>query len=219
MLRFGPYRGQVITGQGRWIIALPDWRGCTTDYAARRGAQLHEAFGCNVLVSDLFGADYAPQAYQGDAESWIAAALSDRAALRDKLRDYLAAFRAATGANGISIVGYCLGGALAFEAGRADAGLISVASVHGIPSSPLPAPSGLRTSFIAIHGGSDPIIGMEHLAQFQTEMTEAGTDWISLALGHARHGFTNEEIDPNGAYQAYDAKAADRCLSALKLYL
>lgn len=219
MIEFGGYRGNVIQGQGRWIVVLPDWRGCTTDYAAKRGAQINAAFGCNVLVSDLFGVDYTPQTYQGDAEDWIARALSDRAALRQKLRRYLDAFRQETGADQVSVVGYCLGGALAFEAGRADAGLMSVASVHGIPSTNVPAAKGLSTRFIAVHGGSDPIIGLDHLNAFQAEMTSAGADWISIALGHAKHGFTNEDLDPNGAYQAYDNVAAERCLAALKLYL
>lgn len=219
MITFGGYRGQVLEGQGRWIIVLPDWRGCTTDYAAKRGAEIQAQFGCNVLVSDLFGLDYTPATYQGDAENWIAQALSDRTALRQKMRTYVDAFRQATGAEHISIVGYCLGGALAFEAGRADAGLVSVASVHGIPSSDGPAAKGLTTRFIAVHGASDPIIGLEHLTAFQSEMTAADVDWISIALGHAKHGFTNEELDPHGAYQAYDVVAADRCLAALKMYL
>ena len=113
-----------------------------------------------------------------------------------------------------------MGGALAFEAGRAGIGLDTVVSVHGIPSTAAPIRAqDTATRFVAIHGGSDPIIGLDQLTAFQHEMTMAEVDWVSLTLGHARHGFTNEEIDPHGAYQRFDAVAARRSLDLLTLYL
>ncbi len=210
-------RGQPFT-----VVALPDWRGFTTDYARRRGTELSQALGCNVVVSDLYGLAYRPRGYEGDAERWISRALGDPRALRGKLTGFFNALSDAIACRKgqISVVGYCLGGALAFEAGRAGIGLDTVVSVHGIPSSAAPvAAQETSTRFVAIHGGSDPIIGLDQLAAFQREMTVAGVDWVSLTLGHARHGFTNEEIDPHGAYQRFDAVAARRSLDLLKLYL
>lgn len=217
------YAGIVLdAGQARTILVLPDWRGYQTDYALRRGEELSRELGCNVVLGDLFGTEYRPKAYGGDAELWVSRALADPVALRSKLTGYIAALAAAADCrtSDMAVVGYCLGGALAFEMGRAGCGLSAVASVHGIPSST--APIGRMdgsTRFVAIHGASDPIIGMDHLTAFQHEMTKAGADWISIALGHARHGFTDEEGDPHGAYQRYDASAARLSLNALKLYL
>jgi len=209
-------------GQASTVLALPDWRGFMTDYARRRGAELSETLGCNVVVSDLYGLGYRPVTYGGDAERWIARTLADPRALRGKLARFVTALcrRIDSAPGKISVVGYCLGGALAFEAGRAGIGLDTVVSVHGIPSSAAPVvPKATSTSFVAIHGGSDPIIGLDQLAAFQREMTAAEVDWVSLTLGHARHGFTNEEIDPHGAHQRFDPLAARRSLDLLKIYL
>lgn len=217
------YGGIVFDrGQPHTVLALPDWRGFQTDYARRRGTELSASLNCNVVVSDLYGLTYRPAAYSGDAELWISRALGDPLALRDRLTRYFTALgqEIGGGPGGISVVGYCLGGALAFEAGRAGIGLKTVVSVHGIPStSATIAPGDTSTTFVAIHGGSDPIIGMDQLAAFQREMTAAGVDWVSIALGHARHGFTNEEIDPHGKFQRFDPVAARRSLDVLKLYL
>jgi dienelactone hydrolase len=204
------------------LLVLPDWRGWQTDYALRRGQELQLRFGCSVVVSDLYGADYRPKTYDGDAERWISRALADPLTLRGQLTTYITSLAEAVGTkpSQITVIGYCLGGALAFEMGRADCGLAAVASVHGIPSTKIP----IRrlqspTRFLAIHGASDPIIGLDHLDAFQSEMTSADADWSSLVLGHARHGFTNEELDPYGAWQRYDHRSAQRCLAALHCFL
>jgi dienelactone hydrolase len=203
------------------LLVLPDWRGWQTDYALRRGQELQRSFGCSVVVSDLYGTDYRPKTYDGDAERWISRALADPLALRGRLTAYITSLAGAvvTKPSQITVIGYCLGGALAFEMGRTDCGLAAVASVHGIPSTKIPIRRMQHpTRFLAIHGASDPIIGMDHLNAFQSEMTSAGVDWTSLVLGHARHGFTNEELDPNGAWQRYDQRAARRCQAALHCF-
>lgn len=213
---------QIDQGAPRTVLLLPDWRGYQTDYAQRRGLEIAQKHNCNVLITDLFGTAYRPKDYSGDAEVWIARALADPAKLRVGLVGFVDAACAALSVTPASlhIVGYCLGGALSFEMGRADAGLAAVASVHGIPSTKSPIKNlSSATRFMVIHGASDPIIGMDHVSAYQEEMTQAGVDWISLALGHARHGFTNEEIDPHGNAQRFDAIAARRCLNALQTFL
>ncbi|RMA42676.1 hypothetical protein D9R08_07740 [Rhodophyticola porphyridii] len=217
------YGGVFVDRQARrTALILPDWRGYQTAYAMRRGIEIADAHGCNVVVSDFYGEAYRPREYGGDAEIWIARALGDPEILRGNLSTYISALceTLSITPRSLHVVGYCLGGALSFEMGRADADLAAVASVHGIPSSRKPITMlASDTRFVAIHGASDPIIGMEHITAFQTEMTEAGVDWISLALGHARHGFTNEEIDPHGQAQRFDAGAARHCLNGLQSFL
>lgn len=217
------YGGIVFDrGKAQTVLVLPDWRGFQTGYARRRGKEVSEALDCNVVVSDLYGLAYRPSTYSGDAELWISRALGDPPALRKLLARHVTAMCKSLELEpgGVSVVGYCLGGALAFEAGRSGIGLTTVVSIHGIPSSRAPvAPHETSTTFVAIHGGSDPIIGLDQLAAFQEEMTAAQVDWVSIALGHARHGFTNEEIDPHGEFQRFDPVAAQRSLDLLKLYL
>ncbi|MFT6169066.1 MAG: dienelactone hydrolase [Celeribacter sp.] len=219
----GTYSGDLIQqGRAKTVLVLPDWRGHRTEYAMRRGVEIAQVLDCTVVVSDLYGTENRPKGYGGDAEMWIAQALGDPQTLRRKLATYIQALcdTVQIDPQTLHVVGYCLGGALSFEIGRADTGLAAVASVHGIPSSQDPIQNlHSNTRFLAIHGASDPIISMDHLSAFQSEMTDASVDWMSLSIGHARHGFTNEEIDPHGAGQRYDARAARRCLTGLRRFL
>ncbi|MGQ0710028.1 MAG: dienelactone hydrolase family protein [Rhodoferax sp.] len=204
------------------VLVLPDWRGWQTDCAARRGQELHRALGCNVVVSDLYGTAYRPRSYAADAERWVQHALSDPVTLRRTLRSYLGSLaeKLGTQPQKMAVVGYCLGGALSFEMGRSDCAVAAVACVHGIPSTQVPITHlAANTRFLAIHGASDPIIGMDQLTAFQHEMTAAQVDWLSVALGHARHGFTDEDADPQGQWQRYDAVAAGRTLHVLQAWL
>lgn len=204
------------------VIVLPDWRGCLTDYALRRGHDLARVTGASVCVTDAYGADQKPSTYAGDAEVWIAKALADPAKLREKLANQIKGLRSCLGdkPKQVSIVGYCLGGALALEAGRNVTDLNAVVSVHGIPSTNLPLTGHPgKTGFLAIHGADDPIIGSSHLRAFEAELSAVGADWQTYLIGGARHGFTSEEADPQGSHQRYDARAAARALSLTDAFL
>lgn len=204
------------------IVVLPDWRGCLTDYALRRGFELASATGASVCVTDGYGAERKPQGYAGDAEIWIAAALADPIALRDRLSAQMKALatQISPKAKSQAVVGYCLGGALAFEAGRSTAKIDAVVSVHGIPSSSRPIKSRPdQTAFLAIHGADDPIIQMDQVRAFELEMAAVGADWQSHTIGGARHGFTSEDADPHGSHQRYDARAAARALALTTAFL
>ena len=210
------YDGLLFHGASdQLVIVYPDWRGCLTDYALRRGHDLARISGATVCVTDAYGADRKPVTYGGDAEVWIAEALADPAALRQNLSKQINGLRAHLGIypKHTAIVGYCLGGALALEAGRSAMDLDAVVSVHGIPSTnkALTKHPG-KTGFLAIHGSDDPIIGSDHLRAFETEMSGVGADWQTYVIGGARHGFTSEEADPHGSHQRYDPQAAARAL-------
>lgn len=204
------------------IVVLPDWRGCLTEYALRRGFELAAATGAAVCVTDAYGANRKPQGYAGDAEHWIAAALMDPTALRERLSAQISALSQMVGATGkrLSIVGYCLGGALAFEAGRSTTRIDTVISVHGIPTTGKPIKTRPEhTAFLAIHGADDPIIELDQVRAFEAEMAAVGADWQSHIIGGARHGFTSEDADPDGSHQRYDARAAASALALTTAFL
>lgn len=206
----------------RLVIVFPDWRGCLTEYALRRGHDLARVTGATVCVTDAYGANKKPDTYAGNAEVWIAQALKDPATLRKSLAQQINALRVHLGNkhNHTAIVGYCLGGALALEAGRSAIELEAVVSVHGIPSTNLPLTKHPgKTGFLAIHGSDDPIIGLDHLRAFESEMSSVGADWQTHVIGGARHGFTSEEADPFGSHQRYDAQAAEHALSVTNAFL
>jgi dienelactone hydrolase len=213
------YMGMLFEGgDAAHVIVLPDWRGRTAPFARERGEELARRLRARVLVTDCYGVDYTPKDYQDDAERWIRAALSDPVGLRPKLAGFARAATQAMHAPGnlVVVVGYCLGGALAFEVGRAETGVAAVVCIHGIPSSNAPiAQLASSTCFLAIHGGSDRIIEPSQLEPFRREMTDANVDWRTLLIGHARHGFTDEGARFDGAYQRYDHRAHRRATQAI----
>lgn len=217
------YDGLLFPGsKDHLIVVLPDWRGCLTEYALRRGFELAAATGATVCVTDAYGADRKPHGYAGDAENWIAAALVDPLTLRERLSAQISALAQKVGVTDkrLSVVGYCLGGALAFEVGRSTIQIDTVISVHGIPSTGKPVKSRPgHTAFFAIHGADDPIIQMEQVRAFEAEMAAVDADWQSHTIGGARHGFTNEDADPDGSHQRYDARAAARALALTTAFL
>lgn len=217
------YDGLFIRGApDRLIIVLPDWRGCLTDYALRRGQDLASVTGADVCITDAYGVDGKPASYEGDAETWIAQSLSDPVALRKRLADQFMCLKSHLGAapKHWSVVGYCLGGALAFEVGREMMSLDAVVSVHGIPSTLAPVTSCPgQTAFLAIHGADDSIIGLDQLRAFEAEMSAVGADWQSHTIGGARHGFTNEQADLQGSHQRYQMQAATRALNLTETFL
>lgn len=217
------FDGLVFEGTSQQLIlVLPDWRGCLTDNAMRRGHDIHRCTGATVCVTDPYGAGKKPNSYAGDAEVWISQELTNPDRLRHQLKAQFSALcdMFDCTASEASVVGYCLGGALALEAGRAGMGLRSVVSVHGIPSTkqPLASHPG-RTSFLSIHGADDPIIGLDHLRHFEAEMSAVGADWSTFTIGGARHGFTDEDADPRGSHQRYDARGAKRALAVIEGFL
>lgn len=217
------YDGLLFPGsQDHLIVVLPDWRGCLSEYALRRGFELATTTGATVCVTDAYGADHKPHSYAGDAESWITAALVDPLTLRERLSAQLAALaqKLGTTEKRLSVVGYCLGGALAFEVGRSEAQIANVISVHGIPTTGKPVKTRPgRTAFLAIHGADDPIIQLDQVRAFEAEMTAVGADWQSHVIGGARHGFTSEDADPDGSHQRFDARAAARALALTTAFL
>jgi dienelactone hydrolase len=212
---FGQHR---FNGKNSAILLLPDWRGQTTHYAMRRAQELAQATGRPVLLSDLFGTKYLPRGYSDDAEIWISQHLNDPVTLRHKLSSFVHEAGEAIGVSPdqMVIAGYCLGGALALEAARSGVSLAAAVSVHGIPSTKLPVHSLSRnTMILAIHGGSDSIIGSDHLRAFESEMTMARANWRLLVLDQARHGFTDEDQPEDGQYMRYDKVAHKKSTDAI----
>ncbi|WDE11563.1 dienelactone hydrolase family protein [Thalassomonas haliotis] len=200
-------------GTKHHILYFPDWAGCTTGYAKRKAAWLAKRLKSKVLLTDLYGAGRQPHNYTHQVESFIHSTLADTKALRQELTKFaeVCASLMGTQLNGLSAVGVCFGGSLAFELGRAACGLRSSVSIHGTPSSYQP----LRcfddeTRFLMVHGGSDPHIPMSRINEYSREMTASKIDWRLLVLGNAVHSFTVEEIGSLGHSSRFDAKANSR---------
>ncbi len=117
----------------------------------------------------------------------------------------------------VAVIGYCMGGALAFELARAGTDLKVAVGFHANLVTGMPAEEGaVKAKILAMTGSDDPIVDAEQRAAFEVEMTAAEADWQSFVFGGAKHSFTNPNADDMGHPGiAYDKKADERSWSAM----
>ena len=113
----------------------------------------------------------------------------------------LAALRAASAlpqvdASKIAAIGYCFGGRCAIDMARTGAAIKGVVSFHGILSEPQGVHSGvIQARILVLHGYDDPMVRLDQVTNFATEMTLKKVDWQVHMYGLTAHSFTNPEAN------------------------
>lgn len=130
--------------------------------------------------------------------------------------DVLLAQPEADAAN-VAVIGYCMGGALAFELARAGADLKVAVGFHANLVTGAPAEKGVvKAKVLALTGADDPIVNAEQRAAFEEEMRAAEVDWQSFVYGGAKHSFSNPNAGDMGHPGiAYDKTADKRSWTAM----
>jgi len=97
-----------------------------------------------------------------------------------------------TDARRLAAIGYCFGGALVLELGRAGADLKAIVGFHPGLQSPRPQDSRNIRGTVLIGGGADdPYVTLDHRTAFEREMKDAGVDWRMQVYGGVEHTFTH----------------------------
>lgn len=110
----------------------------------------------------------------------------------------------------LGVIGYCFGGTMALELGRAGADIKAIVGFHpGLTASADSA--NITASVLMCVGSDDPFTPAEARLAFEQEMRQAGVaDWTVEIYGGVGHSFTNIRSASTGRPGlAYDA-AADR---------
>ena len=125
------------------------------------------------------------------------------------------------GADRISAIGYCLGGAIVLEYARTGADLRGVVGLHPALTPITPADSPKIVCEVLIHVGSDyPFVTAEDRGAFEAEMSAAGVQWEIHVYGGVRHSYTNESIaDRPSPALAYDEHASRHTWTAMLAFL
>lgn len=120
----------------------------------------------------------------------------------------------------VAVIGYCMGGALAFELARDGADLKAAAGFHANLTTGMPAEKGaVKAKILAMTGADDPIVDAAQRAAFEEEMRAAEADWQSFVYGGAQHSFSNPKAGDMGFPGiAYDKKADERSWKALMTF-
>lgn len=119
----------------------------------------------------------------------------------------------------IAAIGYCFGGTTVLEMARAGQPLAGVVSFHGNLATPMPA-SSMSCPALVLHGAADPLVGVEEVRGFMSEMRDVKADWQVVYFGGAVHSFTNPAAgNEPGKGSAYNPVVARRAWEYMRVFL
>ena len=200
-------------GRQPGILVVHEWWG-HNDYARQRTKQLAEE-GYTAFALDMYG-DGKLATHPKDANAFMTEVMKnlDIAEKRfDKAYDILQSSKYTEKEN-ISALGYCFGGAVVLHMARAGKDLDSVISYHGSLGSAIgEKPSNIKAKVRVFTGQQDPMIPVQQVADFTSEMFTAGADFNVQVYPGVQHSFTNKGATKVGekfelplAYDAYADK-------------
>lgn len=127
--------------------------------------------------------------------------MEDPAHIRARMGAALDALKAQprVDAGRLAAVGFCYGGAAAFELARGGADLKAAVGFHATLTTARPGDAAqIKCPVLAHIGADDPAVPVGQRTAFQDEMTRAGADWRLMLYGRTAHSFTNPEADTWG---------------------
>ncbi len=217
---------------GRAIVLVHEVFG--VDAFVRETAERLAAEGFVVLAPDLYSREGLPGPASTDADpapKWDADAirtavleLPDRRALADI--DAAAKFLAArddVDKGSVGVLGFCMGGTLAFLTGCTSTRFAAVVEFYGKPLyaelseskpiQPLELLLNLDRRLLAFFGEDDAGVPMEHVELMRTHLTDACKDFELVTYPGAGHGFFNHRRA--GFHEASAQDAWQRTLAFL----
>ncbi len=121
----------------------------------------------------------------------------------------------------VAAIGYCIGGALAFELARKGVGLAGSVGFHGQITTTHPdGAAWIKGKVLVCLGADDPYVPLKHRLRFEDEMRAAGVDWRMNLYGGVVHSFTipgSERHQPDA--NRYDASADRRSWNEMLAFL
>ena len=120
----------------------------------------------------------------------------------------------------VAAIGYRFGGLRVLDLKRAGADVRGVVSLHGILAVLLQtAKAKISAHVLALHGAEDPMVPIEQVAAFKTEMTERGAEWQLHMYGHALHAFAVPGANNAQLGLKHDNRAERRSWHSLQEFL
>lgn len=123
--------------------------------------------------------------------------------------------------NMIGAMGFCFGGLCVLDAARMSANFKGVASFHGLLN-PMASSNGqlakIESKVLVLHGYKDPMVDVESVNAFQSEMEEKQADWRMCSYGQTMHSFTNPNANDPDFGTVYHPQNSERSMQLSKQF-
>jgi dienelactone hydrolase len=169
--------------------------------------------GADVLILDVYGGRR-PSSHE-EAGVLSEEVRADPRVVTQQLRLAIDAYldRQSFSFNGVSLLGFCFGGAVALELARTGLPLHAVVALHADLSTRWNANEIQHASrILTIQGSADPLVPLSQINAFHEEMSRFRVEWRLTLLGGLYHAFTDPnanvpgvaQFDPAGRRHSFD---------------
>jgi dienelactone hydrolase len=210
----------AVKGKRPVILIVHEWTGLG-EYAKNRAKQLAEK-GYVAFAMDIYGKGVRPSS-PDEAGKEAGKYKENRKLMRERAKAGLDFIKTRPYADVSKVVamGYCFGGTVALEMGRAGFPLVGITTFHGGLSTPTPQDAkNIKGKVLVLHGAIDPYVKQEEVLGFEKEMNEANVDYQLVSYSGTVHAFTNPEAGSDiKKGQAYNAVSDKRSMQAFLNFL
>ncbi|HZZ94887.1 MAG TPA: dienelactone hydrolase family protein [Usitatibacter sp.] len=202
------------------VLVVPEILGLN-EYARRRTRELAQ-MGYVAFAADMYG-DGRTTDDPKQAEAWSKSIGATPLALALRAKPGLDTLRKQPQADPerLAAIGFCFGGTTVLQLAYAGAHLRGVAVFHGGLIAPDSDQSHrIRAAMLILNGADDPFIKPEVVDAMRKSLDAVHVDWVMATYGHAKHGFTNPDVDKyHVPGVAYERRAEHRAWAAMKAFL
>jgi len=193
------------------VLVIPEWWG-NNDYSRSRAKQLAE-LGYVAFAIDMYGKGKITTDPK-QASEWSGAIMKDVAARRTRATAGLKVLQdqRIVDTSRVAAIGYCMGGTLAVDLARTGTDLKAVVAFHASTFSAANPDENkkIKGTLLICHGSEDTFVPPGEIEKFQSQMKEAGVDYVFAAFSGAVHAFTNPKADSFGVPGVKHNAEADR---------
>lgn len=206
----------AFSGKRPAVLVAHDWSGCN-DFSRKKAEKLAE-LGYVGFSIDMYG-DGKIGDTKEEKTALIQPLLDDRALLARRINSAVEKVKTLdfVDSSRIGAIGFCFGGLCVLDLARSGANVSGVVSFHGLLFPPQHSLfSSIKAKILALHGHDDPMVPVEQVNAFETEMTNAHVDWQLHIYGQTMHAFTNPIANDPDFGTVYNSIADSRSWIAMK---
>jgi dienelactone hydrolase len=187
----------AVAGKRPVVLVVHEWWGLN-DYVKRRVREL-AGLGYLAMAVDFYGNGKRAD-NPTDAGNLAGPFYKDPAMAQARFDAALNAVRKYEQADSskIAAIGYCFGGTQVLNMANLGENLLGVVSFHGGLQVVTPDKAKLKAQVLVCHGGADPFVPAEQVAQFRKQMDSIGAKYTFKEYAGATHAFSNPDATATG---------------------